>query len=93
MGTYEGIKVAGKTFTGTPNASLVQEVLDEVKFFMLLDHPNCHYLLGAKTTLDNGGILELTEVCCLLFNSDNSCSSKLNMGRKREVEVGRLNVS
>ncbi len=40
-----------------------QEILDEVKFFMKLDHPNCHYLLGAKTTLDNGGILELTEVC------------------------------
>ncbi len=31
--------------------------MDELKFFTKLDHPNCHYLLGAKTTLDNGGIL------------------------------------
>ncbi len=32
-------------------------MLDELSFFMQLDHPNCHYLLGAKTTLENGGIL------------------------------------
>lgn len=30
MGTYDGVIVAGKTFLGTPDASLVQEVLDEV---------------------------------------------------------------
>lgn len=35
----------------------------QVKFFVKLDHPNCHYLLGAKTTLDKGGLMTLTEVC------------------------------
>ena len=33
------------------------QVMDELDFFIKLNHPNCHYLLGAKTTLDNGGIL------------------------------------
>ncbi len=31
--------------------------MHELSFFTKLDHPNCHYLLGAKTTLENGGIL------------------------------------
>ncbi len=35
----------------------VSQVMDELDFFTKLDHPNCHYLLGAKTTLENGGIL------------------------------------
>ena len=29
---------------------------EQVRFCMMLDHPNCLYLLGAKTSLDNGGI-------------------------------------
>mmetsp|Transcript_29477 Transcript_29477/g.70910 ORF Transcript_29477/g.70910 Transcript_29477/m.70910 type:complete len:710 (-) Transcript_29477:333-2462(-) len=62
-GWYLDFKCAGKTVTGTPDADTVKETLDEVNFFMLLDHPNCHYLLGAKTTIDNGGILLLTEIC------------------------------
>mmetsp|Transcript_21421 Transcript_21421/g.49699 ORF Transcript_21421/g.49699 Transcript_21421/m.49699 type:complete len:714 (-) Transcript_21421:279-2420(-) len=62
-GTYEGQICAGKTFLGNPDENLVKETLDEVKFFMQLDHPNCHYLLGSKTTLDSGGILVLTEIC------------------------------
>ncbi len=63
MGTYEGTPCAGKTFLGRADQRMVNEVLREVQFFMLLDHPHCHYLLGAKTTLENGGILQLTEVC------------------------------
>jgi hypothetical protein len=63
MGTYDGVPCAGKTFSGKPDQNLVNEVKLEVDFFMKLDHPNCHYLLGAKTTLDNGGIITLTEVC------------------------------
>ncbi len=31
--------------------------MEELSFFEKLDHPNCHYLVGAKTTLDSGGIL------------------------------------
>jgi len=63
QGTYEGVIVAGKTMLGTPDEDTVREVLDEVDFFLKLDHPNCHYLLGAKTDLANGGILLLTEIC------------------------------
>jgi hypothetical protein len=55
-------KVAGKTFLAAADANLVKECQDEIVFFNAIDHPNCHYLLGAKTTLDNGGILMLTEV-------------------------------
>lgn len=55
-------KVAGKTFLGAANSQLVMEVQEEIAFFNAIDHPNCHYLLGAKTTLDQGGILMLTEV-------------------------------
>jgi len=63
LGSYNGFKCAGKTLLGSPDANTVKETLDEVNFFMKLDHPNCHYLLGAKTTLDNGGIMLLTEIC------------------------------
>ena len=63
LGTYDGVKCAGKTFTGEPDQVLVDEVKTELEFFRKLDHPNCHYLLGAKDTLDQGGILVLTEVC------------------------------
>lgn len=63
LGDYDGVQVAGKTFLGTPDANLVKETLDEVEFFMKLDHPNCHYMLGSKTTLEDGGIMLLTEVC------------------------------
>ncbi|EKX44625.1 hypothetical protein GUITHDRAFT_71999 [Guillardia theta CCMP2712] len=56
---------AGKTLIGAPDAGTVQETIDEVDFFLKLDHPNCHYLLGAKTTLEDGGILILTELCDL----------------------------
>jgi len=63
LGSYNGFKCAGKTLLGSPDANTVKETLDEVNFFLKLDHPNCHYLLGAKTTLDNGGIMLLTEIC------------------------------
>lgn len=63
LGSYEGIKVAGKTLLACADESMVQETQEEVRFFLKLDHPNCHYLLGAKTTLENGGIMLLTEVC------------------------------
>ena len=63
LGTYDGAKVAGKTLLADADDSLVKETQEEVRFFLKLDHPNCHYLLGAKTTLEDGGILLLTEVC------------------------------
>eukprot|EP00960_Hanusia_phi_P060095 764404-Hanusia_phi.AAC.2 len=65
LGSYDGMSCAGKTLLGQPDAGTVQETIDEVDFFLKLDHPNCHYLLGAKTTLENGGILILTELCDL----------------------------
>eukprot|EP00290_Baffinella_frigidus_P029703 CAMPEP_0180233240 /NCGR_PEP_ID=MMETSP0987-20121128/27965_1 /TAXON_ID=697907 /ORGANISM="non described non described, Strain CCMP2293" /LENGTH=702 /DNA_ID=CAMNT_0022199035 /DNA_START=35 /DNA_END=2143 /DNA_ORIENTATION=- len=63
LGMYDSFKCAGKTLLGVADASTVKETMDEVKFFLMLDHPNCHYLLGAKTTLNNGGIMLLTEIC------------------------------
>ena len=54
--------MAGKTLLASADDALVEETKEEVQFFIKLDHPNCHYLLGAKTTLDNRGIMWLTEV-------------------------------
>mmetsp|Transcript_8200 Transcript_8200/g.27551 ORF Transcript_8200/g.27551 Transcript_8200/m.27551 type:complete len:590 (+) Transcript_8200:528-2297(+) len=62
-GKYEGFSVAAKTMLGNPDAHLLADTLREVDFFLKLDHPNCHFLLGAKTTLENGGIMLLTEIC------------------------------
>lgn len=55
--------MAGKTLLASADEALVEETKEEVRFFMKLDHPNCHYLLGAKTSVDNGGVMLLTEVC------------------------------
>lgn len=62
LGTYEGISVAGKTLLQASPES-IEETMNEVNFFLKLDHPNCHYLLGSKTTMEKGGIMLLTEVC------------------------------
>jgi len=63
LGSYDGVSCGGKQLLANPSQELVDETLYEVDFFMKLDHPNCHYLLGAKTSLENGGILLLTELC------------------------------
>jgi serine/threonine protein kinase len=63
MGKYEGLPCVGKTFKGVPSPLLVRDLQKEVALFELLDHPNCHYMLGAKVSLENGGLLLLTEVC------------------------------
>eukprot|EP00960_Hanusia_phi_P049504 759579-Hanusia_phi.AAC.3 len=63
MGQYETVLCAGKTLIGDIDENAVRETKAEVDFFMRLDHPNCHYLLGAKTSIENGGILLLTELC------------------------------
>ena len=44
LGEYDGILVAGKTFLGIPDQSLVMETMDEVQFFfeMELVHSSCH---------------------------------------------------
>ena len=63
LGKYEEVTCAGKRFTGKPGAELLEETLNEAAFFLRLDHPYCHYLIGAKTTLENGGLMFLTEVC------------------------------
>jgi len=65
LGDYDGFKCAGKTLLGSPTPDLVEETLNEVQFFERLNHPNCHYLLGSKTSLDHGGIMLLTEICDL----------------------------
>jgi len=62
LGTYGDVKCAGKTLLN-PSAEMVAETVSEVDFFLKLDHLNCHYLLGANTSVDRGEILLLTEVC------------------------------
>ncbi len=42
---------------------VVKDLEKEVQLCMMLDHPNCIYLLGHKSTLDNGGPLQLWELC------------------------------
>ncbi len=62
-------------------------MIEELTFFTKLDHPYCNYLLGAKTTLDNGGILvghrhiDICLSCCLsayLYNSIATLSLSLS---------------
>ena len=62
LGKYEEITCVGKTFTGQGDNQL-EDTLNEAAFFLRLDHPYCLYLIGAKTTLENGGLMFLTEVC------------------------------
>jgi len=88
-GKYEGQTCAGKTFLGTPNEDLVKECLDEVKFFMALDHPNCHYLLGAKTSLDQGGILVLTEICENGSLFDMYCTKGIRFDPQTAFRIGK----
>eukprot|EP00283_Hemiselmis_rufescens_P004628 CAMPEP_0173421310 /NCGR_PEP_ID=MMETSP1357-20121228/2466_1 /TAXON_ID=77926 /ORGANISM="Hemiselmis rufescens, Strain PCC563" /LENGTH=715 /DNA_ID=CAMNT_0014384213 /DNA_START=46 /DNA_END=2193 /DNA_ORIENTATION=+ len=88
-GKYEGATCAGKTFLGTPDDDLVKECLDEVKFFMALDHPNCHYLLGAKTTLNQGGILVLTEICDNGSLFDMYCTKSIRFDPGTAFRIGR----
>mmetsp|Transcript_17739 Transcript_17739/g.44683 ORF Transcript_17739/g.44683 Transcript_17739/m.44683 type:complete len:584 (-) Transcript_17739:108-1859(-) len=89
MGKYEGQVCAGKTFLGAPTQELVQECLDEVKFFMALDHPNCHYLLGAKTSLDQGGILVLTEICDNGSLFDMYCTKSIRFDPATAFRIGK----
>eukprot|EP00961_Rhodomonas_salina_P009312 126435-Rhodomonas_salina.1 len=35
---------------------------EQVRLMLLVHHPNCHFLIGAKTTPEDGGPLLLTEV-------------------------------
>ena len=48
-------KVNGLDWRSVP-CSLNSQRQEQVRFCMMLDHPNCLYLLGAKTSLDSGGI-------------------------------------
>ncbi len=50
------------TYTHT-YIQVVKDLESECSLFLKLDHPNCHYLLGYKVTLDEGGPFQLTELC------------------------------
>eukprot|EP00282_Hemiselmis_andersenii_P007834 CAMPEP_0114135026 /NCGR_PEP_ID=MMETSP0043_2-20121206/14484_1 /TAXON_ID=464988 /ORGANISM="Hemiselmis andersenii, Strain CCMP644" /LENGTH=698 /DNA_ID=CAMNT_0001228731 /DNA_START=32 /DNA_END=2128 /DNA_ORIENTATION=- len=63
LGTYESQKVAGKVMFGKVTKEVMEDLENEVELFMKLDHPNCHYMLGAKLVADAEGPLLLTEVC------------------------------
>mmetsp|Transcript_53909 Transcript_53909/g.109921 ORF Transcript_53909/g.109921 Transcript_53909/m.109921 type:complete len:705 (-) Transcript_53909:236-2350(-) len=64
LGTYEGQKVAGKEMFGQPTKEILEDLINEVTLLQKLDHPSCHYLIGAKIEVDHiGGPLLLTEIC------------------------------
>lgn len=63
LGTYKDREVAGKTMLGKMTPQLQKELETEVRLMLLVHHPNCHFLIGAKTTPEDGGPLLLTEVC------------------------------
>ena len=88
-GDYEGRVCVGKTFFAKPDDNLVREMENEVRFFLAIDHPNCHYMLGAKTTLDNGGILMLTELCDNGSLFDLYTKSRITFDRMTQLRVIR----
>ena len=48
-----------------------------------LDHPNCHYLVGAKTTIDDGGILVRVCVCvCVCVHARALMSVRIALRRR-----------
>ncbi len=61
-GTYDGLVCAGKVMLGNTDAKRLAELEREANLLKQLNHPNCHYFIGAKTTEDDGGPLVLTEV-------------------------------
>mmetsp|Transcript_38840 Transcript_38840/g.93622 ORF Transcript_38840/g.93622 Transcript_38840/m.93622 type:complete len:216 (+) Transcript_38840:222-869(+) len=56
---------------------------------MALDHPNCHYLLGAKTSLDQGGILVLTEICENGSLFDMYCTKGIRFDPQTAFRIGK----
>lgn len=62
-GYYDGVLCAGKVLVGELTEKRMLEVEREVMMLKSLDHPNCHFFIGAKTTIQEGGPLVLTELC------------------------------
>lgn len=80
-GAYNGVVCVGRKFsTSSPlislSAELVGSILNEVRLVEKIEHPNCQYLIGAKTTLENGGILLLVEHCSEGSIFDCYCKGK-----------------
>mmetsp|Transcript_47753 Transcript_47753/g.113644 ORF Transcript_47753/g.113644 Transcript_47753/m.113644 type:complete len:722 (+) Transcript_47753:178-2343(+) len=64
LGTYEGNAVAGKEMFGKCTKEILDDLQNEVTVLTKMDHPNCHFLIGAKLLPDaDGGPLLLTEIC------------------------------
>lgn len=55
-------------------AVLIWSLWFQVDLLMKVDHPYCHYLLGAKLSTDGEGPLLLTEVCLSCFFRLLSCN-------------------
>jgi serine/threonine protein kinase len=64
LGVYDGAMCVGKIVTRVHDSAAVNTMLHEVAVFEKLQrHPHCMYMIGAKTTLEDGGSLVLTELC------------------------------
>ena len=64
IGSYEGQVVAGKEMFGECTKEILDDLDNEVRVLRKVDHPNCHFLIGAKLRPDaEGGPLLLTEIC------------------------------
>eukprot|EP00960_Hanusia_phi_P044189 756509-Hanusia_phi.AAC.1 len=57
------VQVAGKEMLEGPTPQVLEDLKNEVELLMQLNHPNCHFLLGAKVHSDSEGFpLLLTEL-------------------------------
>mmetsp|Transcript_17187 Transcript_17187/g.39781 ORF Transcript_17187/g.39781 Transcript_17187/m.39781 type:complete len:291 (-) Transcript_17187:52-924(-) len=63
MGHYEGLRCAGKFMLGELTEKRVKELEREAATLLMMDHPHCHFFIGARTTQGEGGPLVLTELC------------------------------
>ncbi len=63
MGRYDGVPCVAKVLKGSLDSDVKVSFLQELRILEKLDHPNCQYFLGAKTTCENGGTMVLLELC------------------------------
>ena len=64
LGIYDCRVMAAKFIRDeNPGEDALLDLENEVRVMQALNHPNCHFLYGAKTTLEDGGPMILTEVC------------------------------
>ena len=61
LATYDGKKVCAKYLLGSITPQTLKDLLMEIALMKKLTHPNCHHLVGAKTS--GHDVVILTAVC------------------------------